>query len=141
MKKGLSVLGRIFFLYMIYSVLVVLLLRKLSLLQDPSTGDWKIPIFWAVFGVILALGQLILPKSPLLLFGNGVLPENQYFWKKLTISASLFFLVMAFIFSAAILSLSSAEWVYFKVFVPLISLVAFSFAAPAWSGSNHAEER
>lgn len=132
MKLAWAVLWRVFVLQYLTAVTFLLAARNSPLLYDQSMMIWKPSVLWAMFAVLLLLGQLSLRNGLLYLLWGKQLEQPPVFWRQLSFSVAVLYLVLASLNIVAGKLAPSDLWLYLKTFAPFIALAVFSGTVPAW---------
>ncbi|MET3105987.1 intracellular septation protein A [Oxalobacteraceae bacterium GrIS 1.18] len=123
MKISFSLLWRIVILQLVFNLLLLLLLKNTRFMLDANFVQWKAPVLYICFGLLLLVFQIIKKQSLVALVFGARLNLTYAHWRALTLALVGYCIVVA---SADILIAQVASfetWNQFKLFAPLVALI------------------
>jgi intracellular septation protein A len=138
MKLSLSLLWRIVVLQLAFNLLAFILLRNTPLLLDIKFIQWKAPLIYLGFAILLLCFQAIKKQSLVYVIFGYRLKLADIFWKKLTYALAGYCLVVACADTLVALVASFETWNQFKLFAPMAAFVVLVFTFPRLSGASNA---
>jgi intracellular septation protein A len=131
MKLGISLFWRVVVLQLVFTLVLLLLLKNSVLITDPSYMTVKPSIAAAAFAIFLLTLNLSLRNGPIFLLWGARLNKNHGFWKRFTFSLVGFYLLISLLNWAVAKLVSVEVWLQYKTFAPLVFLLLFMLTIPS----------